>query len=110
MVYARLLKRDVTLKLRGSGAEDDHGNPTAVVTDLLVKGHISQHSGIEAQQGQVVGAGFRLFLAADAPVTGWDAVEVDGLSYEIVGAPWQVFSPRTGVVHHVEADIRRANT
>jgi hypothetical protein len=112
-LYLRRLTQEVTLHLRTPGAEDEHGNPAIVESDLIVQGFASRQIATEPAQGQgaVVGESLRLFLDASAPLTGWDAVTVEDYGkYEVIGRPWRVFNPRTAQVHHTEADIRAVNS
>lgn len=48
-----------------------------------------------------------LFLESDALVTGSDLVTVGGVVYEFDGPPWPATHPRSGVVTHLEATVRR---
>lgn len=43
----------------------------------------------------------------EVELEGSDRVEVDGITYEVVGPPWQARNPRTQVVTHIEARLRR---
>lgn len=107
-MYDRLLKMPVTLHLRSPGAEDEHGNPVDTETNVVTVGHVALQRPVE--EDSTVGEQFRLFLKAGEILSGWDAVTAGGFKYEVIGQPWEVFNPRTGVVHHIEADIRRAST
>lgn len=109
-MLTRRLSQSVTLHLATPGAEDDHGNPTVVDADSVVAGFISLQFPQESRDGAIVGEGYRLFLEASSPLEGWDAVSIDGHRYEVIGAPWPVWNPRTARVHHVEANVRRADT
>lgn len=112
MPYEALLTEAVTLHLRTPGAEDEHGNTATVEEDVEVPGYASRQIATEPAGGDaaVVGESLRLFLRAGAPVTGWDAVTIAEVKYEVIGVPWAVWNPRTAIVHHVEADIRRATS
>jgi hypothetical protein len=110
VIYLNRLTQAVTLHARTAGAEDEHGNPTTLEVDLEVAGFASRQVATEGADAVAVGEQMRLFLAADAPLTGWDAVTVMGEKFEVIGAPWEVWNPRTGAVHHVECDIRRVST
>jgi len=111
LIYLNRLTEPVTLHLRTPGAEDEHGNPATTESDLEVSGYASRQIASEqGEAGVVVGESMRLFLAAGTPLTGWDAVTIGGQEYEVIGDAWEVFNPRLGAVHHVEADIRRRST
>lgn len=38
---------------------------------------------------------------------GADHVEIDGTRYELIGPPWPVRNPRTGLTTHIEARVRQ---
>ena len=102
------LSQTITLHVHTAGAEDDHGNPTVTDTDTDVPGFISAQFPQESGDGVIVGEGYRLFLNAGAVLEGWDAVTAESQRYEVIGAPWPVFNPRTAKTHHIEANLRRA--
>jgi hypothetical protein len=81
--------------------------------ELVVVGEsrceLQQVTAGEAHEGRVLTAGLRVFLPADVELTGWDAIRVAGVVYELDGDPWQARHPRLEQVHHVEAGVRRVH-
>jgi hypothetical protein len=62
-----------------------------------------------AQAGEFSETEWRLYLdGTQEALETADGVRVDGVDYELAGAPWEVRSPRSGSVHHTEATLRRA--
>jgi len=101
-----LLKRSGTLLMRASGPPDEYGDPTDTEVARAVPCDIQQLSAREANEDAAQVGSWRAFLPASAAdLTGWDALTVDGVTYELAGAPWPVFNPRLGVVDHVEAAL-----
>ena len=49
----------------------------------------------------------RLFIEAGATVNATSTLAIGDATWEIVGPPWTVTDPRTGVVTHIEANGRR---
>ncbi len=109
MSYDGLLTMDATLHLRSPSTEDEHGDPTTVETDVATRCFVSRQTATEVGVEQTAAETFRLYLPFDAPLDGLDAVTVMAQRYEVDGPPWFVFNPRTVVVHHVEATLRRAD-
>lgn len=87
---------------------DAYGNPGLVTSVTTAACEIQQVSRSEdtvntAQQSE----DWSLFVHPDALVEGSDRIVVDGVAYELVGPPWPARNPRTGVVSHIEAQVRR---
>lgn len=97
---------------------DEYGNPGVVETETTTDCEIQQ----AVRNEDTVDSGQQsedwvLFLAPigedeggyliEVELEGSDRVEVNGISYEVIGPPWQVRNPRTGVVTHIEARVRR---
>jgi hypothetical protein len=102
--YAALLKRPVTLVLREPGTPDAYGDPVATETEQVTTAELQLIGAREELNENVQVTTWRLFLPADAPARGWDAVRLeDGTLLELSGDAWEVTSPRTGELHHVEA-------
>jgi len=104
-----LLTRQATLLRRTpTGPADELGDPTwevvaePIVCELQPAGSSEDH-GDNLQTSQ-----WRVFLPASAAdVGGWDALELDGETYELAGDPGIHWHPRLGAVDHVEATLVR---
>lgn len=85
--------------------------PAEPVTELeqLTRCELQPTTSTEAHDGAVQIAGWRVFLPADAPATGWDAIRLaDGTVLELIGDAGLFVNPRTGEASHVEAIVRRS--
>lgn len=105
-----LLKVSVTLLKRSAdpAAADEYGNPGWTVVEQQTTAEIQQIGSREANDAAVQIATYRVWLPADAPARGWDALRLeDGTVLELEGDAWLAVNPRTGVAHHVEAMVRR---
>lgn len=91
------------------GQTDPYGNPVQTETRTPSLCEIQQVSATEDHGDAVESNTWRLFLPPDVPVRGWDAIELSGTGwrYEIEGDGWEVRNPRTGLVTHIEATVRR---
>jgi hypothetical protein len=106
---AGLLTLDATLLRRSQdGAPDEYGDPTWTTVSESVACEVQQEGASEDHGDAVQTSTYRAILAADAAdVRGWDALDLAGVVYELDGDAWTVRNPRTGVVSHVEARVRR---
>lgn len=59
-------------------------------------------------QGELSDTAWVGFFPSGTELSTGDAIRVEGLgTLELVGDPWDVRSPRTQTVHHVEAPLRQ---
>jgi hypothetical protein len=98
---AQLLRRDQ------SGPPDEYGNPGWVVVGEPVACELQMQTSFEDHGAALQSSTYRLILAPLAGVRGWDALELDGVTYELDGDAWLARNPRTGQLSHVEAIVRR---
>lgn len=105
-----LLPLEVTLVTRTSdGSVDDNGEQVWTETELDTRCLLQQEGGREEHEGSIEVVSWRAWLPAGVPVAGWDAIRLaDGELLELEGDADPVINPRTGIVHHVEARVRRA--
>lgn len=106
----RLLTLDAELVKR---EPVDPLDPDAELGDVIVgttKCELQHTTGGEVHDGRVMVTGWRLFLPADVELAGVDAIRLAGGEVlELEGDPWPVRHPLEGIVHHVEAAVRRAH-
>jgi hypothetical protein len=97
---------------------DDYGNPLPTDPDtdpadnayeLDTVCELQQQDRDEpAAAGELSDTVWLLYLPPGTELDTGDAVDVDGYGrFELVGDPWAVRNPRTGVASHVEATVRR---
>lgn len=109
MSLAKLINRSCTISRREpSDAEDEYGNEIPGVTLIDTICELQQRQRSEpGDEDETSDSTWTLFLLpSDALGTG-DVVIVAGERYEVTGEPWPARNPRTGVVEHIEATVRR---
>jgi len=110
---ARLLRIDCTVThvTVDEDDRDEMGNPTEVTTTTTYKGwHWQSTSREETGNAETVQDehNLALELAAAGNVDAGDRVEIDGITWEIDGEPWQARNPRTLRLEYVQAKIVRS--
>jgi hypothetical protein len=106
----RLLTKPIALVRREeSGTEDEWGSPvlTEVITET--KCYVRQRRTTDAsEEGTVLSEHWEVFLSPEITIHAWDAVEMDGERYEVIGAPDQEWNARLGRVNHITLAVSRA--
>jgi hypothetical protein len=104
-----MLKTPCTLVTRTQdGPPDEYGNPTWTEVERPTMCELQQAGATEEIGDAVQASRWRVFLPADAPVRGWDAIRLDdGTLLELAGDAWPVRNLLTDAVSHVEAEALR---
>lgn len=99
----------ITVVHRTAGTPDNLGVPAKIETRRQVAGCSVQPLGTDELLSDVdrVITRWKLYAPAATALTTADAVESNGLLYEVDGDP-QVWSDTRGVPHHLECLLRRA--
>lgn len=107
----RLLTKPITLIFRAdSGTQDDWGSPILTETRLDTKCYVRLIDTTDPDfQGEVMSEKWQLFLPADLPMHSYDAVEMDGATYEVIGKPEGEWNARKGEVNHLKMIVERAH-
>lgn len=105
-MIGQLLTETVTVLARSEGATDAYNRPVETwATSVTVNGRLELVTPSEGTDEQDVQVGrYRLFVPHDTPITGRDRVQVDGVTYELLGPPVVHRTPRGP--HHIEAVCR----
>lgn len=103
-----LLTREATLLVRQPATEDALGDWTydEVASGVLVE--LQPVTSSEEGEGAILNGRWRVFLTPSAPVTGWDALVIDGDTYETEGDPAEFWLPLSRSLHHLEVDVVRS--
>ena len=115
MSVLELLSHPATIIVRtpDPANADEYGNPGSIETEFPTLAEIQQESATETNSDAVETTTWRVFLPPDAPTRGWNALQIEdgsiegGSRFELEGDAWQVRNPRTGLISHVEARVRR---
>src|SRR5690349_18878201 len=112
MTLTQLINQPVVILARSeSGDTDDYGNDVPSEDAIETLGYVEQRRRTEDEDSGEVSESdwLGIFLEEDtAFLDTASAVWVPGLGeFELVGAPWPAYNPRTQVTSHVEATMRR---
>ena len=109
MSLARLLNQPLSLSKMGGSTKDAYGNaaPAVVGTPAQIVGYIEQKKSDEyLTDRDVAVTEYHLYVPSGTNVNQFDRVTYGGVTYEIDGAPWQVYNPRTQAVSHLQASLK----
>ncbi len=116
MTLAQLLNRPCAVLHRTlSEEEDEFGNQKSATQEIETvcevqesKRSLAGRSSEPASEGETSDAEWLGIFPAGTLLGTADTVRVDGIGeLEVVGEPWAARNPRTQVVSHVEAPLRR---
>jgi hypothetical protein len=104
-----LINRTCTIVKRSeSGTQDELGNDVSTETTVEAVCELQQKARDEQDdQAETSDTLWNLFLLPDTDIDTGDSAVVDGLWFELVGAPWNARNPRTQQTSHMEATVRR---
>lgn len=98
----------ITLVKRTKGVPDAYGNDTWTTSASTVHGAYNPGSSSELVQGQdVLTIQPSVYLPAGTSVAALDAVQVDGLTFEVDGQPNAWVNPFTGHAFGIEVRLKR---
>jgi head-tail adaptor len=106
LTFPRLRTQPVTVTRPGPGTEDVYGNIQPTWDEIgtwwavLEQTDAEEHTVGEDTQT----ADWRLYLPPDADIRGRDRVQLDDVTFEVVGPPNRARRPQG--IHHIEAALR----
>ena len=87
---------------------DPFGNANRTEANIATVGELQQIRRDEpGDENETSDTRWLLILPAGTDIATGDGIIADGLIYEMVGNPWKARNPRTQIVSHVEATLRR---
>jgi hypothetical protein len=116
VTLAQLLNRPCTVLHRTAGeAKDEYGNKIPVTEEIEgvcevqeSKRSLSGRTSEPDSEGENSDAEWLGIFPAGTLLGAADTVRVEGIgALEVVGEPWEARNPRTQVVSHIEAPLRR---
>lgn len=100
--------QDVTLITRTKSGTDTFGNDTYTETLSTIKGAVAPAVSTEVTAaGETVTTHPTLYAPPGTTITSIDAVQIDGLQYEVDGEPEVWNSPMTGEQFGIAAHLQR---
>ena len=109
MSLARLLNQPLLWHQNSTATTDRYGNTLAADTGapVTVYGFLEQSESVETVLDRdTTVTKWELFLPAGTAVTALDRIGFNGQLFEVDGAPWSVYNPRTREVSHVKAHLK----
>lgn len=109
MTVTDLMTRTCTITRRSeSGTFDDFGNDIPEETTESVLCELQQVARQEpGDLGEISDTRWTLFLPEGTDIRTGDAVTVSGVTYELIGDPWDARNPRTTLESHIECTLRK---
>lgn len=111
MTLTTLINRPCTITHRTwDGAADRYGSKLPVETDVVTVCELQQRQRNERDDaGETIDSSWLLVLLPETVIAAGDTVSVVGDGeFEVHGEPWVSRNPRTQIVSHIEATVKRA--
>jgi hypothetical protein len=109
MSLANMLRQPVSIRHMNAYTLDEYGNtiPAQNGDPLDTFGYLELVDSVETLNDRdTVVTSHQLWLPMDVGVSAFDIVDIGGRHYEVDGAPWVVFNPRTGQESHRLAKLK----
>lgn len=99
-----LLNQPLTIQRRSTTTTDDYGNDVPGTTSSVTTvGYVEQTQATEITVDRdTFVTDWRVFLAAGTTIDGSDRILHGAKTLEVVGAPHEVWNPRSRRTHHTE--------
>lgn len=108
MSIEALMNQPLTVQPMGGSGTDAYGNnvPAELGPPVAELGYLEQTDSTEFLEGrQTTVSHWKAFLFTTSVVTAMAYITFGGQKFQVNGAPWAVYNPRTQVVHHIECSL-----
>ena len=108
MSLARLMSQPLTVQAMGPTTQDVYGDwiPGAVGAPVAVSGYLEQATTVEfVLNRDTTITTWKAFLPVGTVVTPLSLVNYDAQVFQVDGAPFNAFNPRTKSVSHIECKL-----
>lgn len=104
----RLLNQPLELHKNSVGTTDEYGNQVDTdYTVTTINGFLEMKDSIESLNDRdTVVSSWECWLAPGTDINAFDRIVFGGQTYEVDGAPWQVWNPRIQVVSHIKCKLK----
>ena len=108
MSLAKLLNQPLELHKNGHTTLDEYGNQIpGDVSVITIVGYLEQSQTTEfLNDRDTVVTSWQAFLPAGTSINAFDRIKFGSQTFEVDGAPWQVYNPRFGQVSHIQAQLK----
>ena len=108
MSLNRLMNQPLTVQTVGGSTTDGYGNsvPSAVGAPVAAVGYLEQTDTVEfLLNRETVVSKWKVFFPPATVVGPLDYINFQSQKFQVDGAPWHVFNPRTKTVSHIECKL-----
>lgn len=108
MSINRLLTQQLLWQVTANTADDTYGDQVLapIGQPIPVQGLIQQASSTEyLTDRDTVVTQWKAFLPAGTGITAFDTLSYGGQKFQVTGAPYPAFNPRTKTVSHLELNL-----
>jgi hypothetical protein len=108
MTLARFLNQPLELHKNQHTTLDQYGNQVpGDVSVIQIVGYLEQVQSTEyLNDRDTVVTSWQAYFPAGTDVNAFDRIVFGGQTFEVDGAPWQVYNPRIGSVSHIQAQLK----
>jgi len=109
MSLAKLLNQPLQLHKNSGATKDEYGNTLATDygSPISIVGFLEQKDSVETLNDRdTVVSSWEAFLPAGTDINAFDRLVFNGQTFEVDGAPWQVYNPRVGSVSHIVCKLK----
>jgi hypothetical protein len=87
---------------------DEYGNQIpGDVSVITIVGYLEQMESVETLNDRdTIVSSWHAYLPAGTDVNAFDRIVFGGQTFEVDGAPWQVYNPRVTSVSHIQAKLK----
>ena len=107
MSLVKLLNQPLTLITTGTTVDEYGDSVISNGSSVTVLGYLEQ---IQTEENMLdrdtVANEFQAYLPVGTSVSAYDRIGFNGQTFEVMGAPWQVYNPRTGAVSHLQLKVK----
>lgn len=107
MSLAKLLNQPLELHKNGTTL-DEYGNQVDTDSTVInIVGYLEQKDTVEnLDDRDTVVTSWEAYFPAGTDVNAFDRIVFGGQTFQVDGAPWQVYNPRSGSVSHIQAKLK----
>jgi len=108
MSLAKLLNQPLELHKNQHTTLDEYGNQIPGDASVVqIFGYLEQITSVETLVDRdVIVSAWHAFLPAGTDINAYDRIKFANQTFEVDGAPWSVYNPRSGSVSHIQTNLK----